>query len=215
MGRVSDARARLLKAALELLWEQGYGGIRVESVCERAGVQKGTFYHFFESKSDLTVEALRHHWETIAPDYDRIFSARYTPAERLSRYFSWVYERQKGHRARAGRVLGCPMLSVGCEVIEQDSAISAAVRELLRKRAAYFEALFREVKGGGGAPFTDPAAQAQGLLAYVVGVVTQARIQDDLSVLKTLEAGAQRFLVPEPPPLRRPAVRALTGRSRK
>jgi TetR/AcrR family transcriptional repressor of nem operon len=213
MGRVSDARERLLQAALELLWEQGYGGIRVESVCQSAGVQKGSFYHFFDSKSDLTVDALRHHWDTIAPEYDRIFSARFTPAERLSRYFEWVYERQRGHKARVGRVLGCPMLSVGCEVIEQDSAISAAVRDLLRKKALYFEALFREVKGASPAAFSDPAAQAQALLAYVDGVVTQARIQDDLAVLKTLEEGSQRFLAPSAPARPRPS-RRLTASSR-
>jgi TetR/AcrR family transcriptional regulator, transcriptional repressor for nem operon len=194
MGRVSDARERLLKAAIELLWEHGYGGIRVDAVCERADVQKGSFYHFFPSKSELTVAALRHHWAAIAPEYDDLFSARFPPLTRLSRYFAWIQARQRRHKQRVGRVLGCPLLSIGCEVIEQDSAISAAVRELLRRKKRYFEALFREAKGEGVPGCDDPAKLSRALIAYVDGVVTQARIQDDLEVLQSLDDGARRFL---------------------
>jgi len=206
MGRSSDARERLLKAALELLWEHGYGGVRVDAVCERAGVQKGSFYHFFASKSDLTVAALRRHWDTIAPEYDHIFSARFSPRERLSRYFAWVYERQRKHKERTGRVLGCPLLSVGCEVIEE-AAISGAIRDMLRNKARYFEAVFREARAAGAAT-GDPAAASVALIAYVDGVVTQARIQDDLKVLKTLEAGVARFFEPSAAPARRRAAPA-------
>jgi TetR/AcrR family transcriptional repressor of nem operon len=91
-------------------------------------------------------------------------------------------------------VLGCPLLSIGCEVIEQDSAISAAVRELLGRKKRYFEALFREAKGEGVPGCDDPAKLARALIAYVDGVVTQARIQDDLDVLQSLDDGARRFL---------------------
>jgi TetR/AcrR family transcriptional regulator, transcriptional repressor for nem operon len=214
MGRISDARERLLKAALELLWEHGYGGIRVDAVCQRAGVQKGSFYHFFSSKSGLTVAALRRHWDNVAPEYDRVFSATFSPAERLSRYFAWIHERQRGHKERTGHVLGCPLLSVGCEVIEQDVEVSTVVRELLSKKACYIEALFREAKTQ-GASSEDPRTQARALMAYVDGVVTQARIQDDLAVLNTMDDGVRRFLPNGSGEGGARADRQLTGQSRK
>jgi TetR/AcrR family transcriptional repressor of nem operon len=161
MGRLSNARERLLKAAIDLIWEQGYSGVRVDAVCKRAGVNKGSFYYFFPSKSRLAVEALKHHWETIAPEYDRVFSSDVPPLERLTRYFGWVYKRQRALKARTGRVLGCPFFSVGCEVITQDSQISGIVRALLRRKASYLESVVRDAQAEGVLKQDDPVALAR------------------------------------------------------
>jgi len=57
MGRVSDARQRLLDATIDLIWQNSYGAVTVDDICERAGVKKGSFYYFFPSKTDLVVAA--------------------------------------------------------------------------------------------------------------------------------------------------------------
>lgn len=46
MGRTSSARQRLLNAARDLPWESSYHSITVDAVCARAGVRKGSLYHF-------------------------------------------------------------------------------------------------------------------------------------------------------------------------
>jgi len=38
--------------------EEGYGVVTIDDICQRAGVKKGSFYYFFESKSALAVAAL-------------------------------------------------------------------------------------------------------------------------------------------------------------
>src|SRR5262249_2566506 len=55
MGRVSDARQRLMDAVCELIWAGSYGSTTIDQICEKAGVKKGSFYHFFDSKADLAV----------------------------------------------------------------------------------------------------------------------------------------------------------------
>ena len=55
MGRVSDAKQRLLQATIDLIWQNSYGAVTVDNICERAGVKKGSFYYFFPSKTDLVV----------------------------------------------------------------------------------------------------------------------------------------------------------------
>ena len=47
---------------MELIWEQSYGSVSVDVICERAGARKGSFYHFFPSKSDLAAVAIEDHW---------------------------------------------------------------------------------------------------------------------------------------------------------
>ncbi|MFD6676979.1 TetR/AcrR family transcriptional regulator [Rhodococcus zopfii] len=46
MGRFSDARERLLAASGDLMHQLGYAAIGVAEICARAGVRKGSFYHF-------------------------------------------------------------------------------------------------------------------------------------------------------------------------
>lgn len=50
-------REELLDIALDLCRTQGFDTLRVEQVVQRAGVAKGTFYHYFASK-DAVLEAL-------------------------------------------------------------------------------------------------------------------------------------------------------------
>jgi AcrR family transcriptional regulator len=52
----TDARARVLDAAVELFAERGYEGTTVAQVISRAGVAKGGFYHHFPSKEALLYE---------------------------------------------------------------------------------------------------------------------------------------------------------------
>ena len=65
MGRMSDARERLLSSAGELIYALGSQGASVEELCERAGVKKGSFYHFFPSKQELTLAALEAQWNMM------------------------------------------------------------------------------------------------------------------------------------------------------
>ncbi|MEO8425481.1 MAG: TetR/AcrR family transcriptional regulator [Verrucomicrobiota bacterium] len=51
MGRVSNAKERLMKAVQELIWTGSYGSTTIDQICQKAGVKKGSFYHFFDSKA--------------------------------------------------------------------------------------------------------------------------------------------------------------------
>jgi TetR/AcrR family transcriptional repressor of nem operon len=67
MGRVSDAKQRLMDAVTELIWHGSYGTTTIDHICEKAGVKKGSFYYFFDSKCDLAAAALDSMWQTKKP----------------------------------------------------------------------------------------------------------------------------------------------------
>jgi AcrR family transcriptional regulator len=56
---LAPTRARLLRAAQELIEEGGYGPASVAAIAERAGVAAGTLYRHFSSKEELFVEVFR------------------------------------------------------------------------------------------------------------------------------------------------------------
>jgi AcrR family transcriptional regulator len=65
MGRVSKdhevRRNELLDIAQQMFFEGGYETTSVNDIIEKAGVAKGTFYHYFKSKEDL-LDSLVDRW---------------------------------------------------------------------------------------------------------------------------------------------------------
>src|SRR3954471_23782849 len=102
MGRVSDAKDRLLDAAITLVWRNSFGAVSVEDICVEAGVKKGSFYHFFPGKNELVAAAFRHLWAKNRPDLDRIFSSSVPPIDRLRAFFAHMLGRQKSMHAETG-----------------------------------------------------------------------------------------------------------------
>src|ERR1700760_455181 len=78
-------RERLLAAAVELFYRNGFGAVGVDQVIAAAGVTKTTFYKHFEGKDDLMVAAVlrRDEWESQAWDRAVRKLAGDDPAARL------------------------------------------------------------------------------------------------------------------------------------
>jgi TetR/AcrR family transcriptional repressor of nem operon len=199
MGRVSDAKSRLLEAAMDLVWTRSYGAVTVDDICEKAGVKKGSFYYFFRSKDELVAAALDAKWEEVRPAYDRIFSASRPALERLKDAFDYAYERQKEIRDKHGCVLGCPFSSVGTELIAADKTLRDAVQRMIRGKQKYFESALRDLQAEGQLHGQDPAVLAKQAYSYFEGVLAQARISDDLDMLRGVYDGVVKLLGVRPP----------------
>src|SRR5262252_6026233 len=139
MGRVSDAKDRLMEAVRELLWTGSYGSTTIDQICDKAGVKKGSFYYFFDSKAELALTALDEEWEHHRTELDSIFSATVPPLERLRRYNEYGYKLQAEMQAKSGRVLGCPLFSLGSEVSTQEDKLQTKVQEILEQKRKYLE----------------------------------------------------------------------------
>src|SRR3954467_7614460 len=109
MGRASNAEQKLMDAVTELIWHGSYGSTTIDQICEKAGVKKGSFYYFFDSKAELAELAIEEDWQRHRPDFDAIFSPTIPPLERLRKYCEFSYHFQCQIRAKYGCVLGCPL----------------------------------------------------------------------------------------------------------
>lgn len=56
-----DTRQRLLAAAYDLFYRNGFARVGVDRVAERAGITKKSFYYHFKSKDHLLAAVLEHH----------------------------------------------------------------------------------------------------------------------------------------------------------
>jgi TetR/AcrR family transcriptional repressor of nem operon len=184
MSRTSTAKERLTDAAMEMLWENSYGATSVDAICERADVRKGSFYYFFKSKSDLAAEALEADWRKHQGKLDSIFSPTVPPLERLEHYFNFTYERLLELQQQCGNVLGCPLFSLGSEICTQDTVLRDAIQRILDRKVSYFESAIRDAHAQGLIQAPDAKAKAKALFAFYQGTLTQARIENDVEVMR-------------------------------
>jgi TetR/AcrR family transcriptional repressor of nem operon len=189
MGRVSDAKERLMDSVLELIWTGSYGTTTIDQICDKAGVKKGSFYYFFESKAQLAEEAFETSWQTKRVELDGIFSATLPPLERLRKYCDFTYKIQIEIREKYGRVLGCPQISLGCEVCTQEDKLQKKIQGIMDYKRKYIESAIRDANAAGETQVGDPEGKARMIMAYYEGVLTQARIQNDVTMLKDTMSG--------------------------
>ena len=197
MGRTSDANERLMDAALDLIWEESYGAVTIDDICKRADVKKGSFYYFFHSKSELAVAALERMWqEESKPKMDGIFSPSVEPLTRIKTYLATMYDFQAEIKRKHGKVLGCPVMSVGSETCTcpDEQAVGNKIRELFIRKRRYYESAIRDALAEGSIEPGDPAEKASAVAGLIEGTLTQARILNDPEVLRALPDMALRIL---------------------
>jgi TetR/AcrR family transcriptional repressor of nem operon len=194
MGRASDAKERLMDAVRELIWTGSYGSTTIDQICDRAGVKKGSFYYFFESKADLAVAAIDTDFQRHRTELDTLFSPTVPPLERIRRYCEFGYRLQAEMKEKCGFVLGCPLCTLGSEVSTQEDKLRAKVQEILEYKSKYIETAIRDAHAAGLVNAPDAAAKARILIAYYQGVLTEARIQNDLTPLREAIEGTLELL---------------------
>jgi TetR/AcrR family transcriptional regulator, transcriptional repressor for nem operon len=183
-----------MEAVGELIWKGSYGSTTIDQICERAGVKKGSFYYFFESKADVAVAAIDQECGRMRPELDGIFSPTVPPLERFRKYCDFGYKLQADMKAKCGFVLGCPLFTLGSEVSTQESRLQKKIHEILDQKLKYLESAIRDANAAGLVNVPDASGKAKILFAYYQGLYTQARIENSLDVLKDALRGTFELL---------------------
>jgi TetR/AcrR family transcriptional repressor of nem operon len=83
----AETRNRLIRSGAEILCEQSFASMGIEAVLQRAGLSKGSFYHFFASKELFGLEVIQHYAEFFNRKLDRTLKPDGSSAlQRLRRY---------------------------------------------------------------------------------------------------------------------------------
>jgi AcrR family transcriptional regulator len=100
--RRAATRGALLDAALHLLVKDGYANLTTRRIAARAGVSQGAQQHYFPSKSELVLEAVRHAISQIAEDSLRrteLLAAGGTPRHEAMLDEMWAVHQSPAFRA--------------------------------------------------------------------------------------------------------------------
>lgn len=194
MGRTSDARRRLIDAALELLSGRAYSTVGVAEISAHAGVQKGSFYYFFPSKEALALAVVDEHWQAQRSEWESVFDGEAPVTQRLRELVQVTADRQAATQAGTGSVTGCLFGNLALELSAQDSAMRERLRAIFDEQVAMIARLLEEGVAAGEIELHDVDDAARSIVAQLEGLVLFAKLFNDPTQLDRLWVNSLRLL---------------------
>jgi TetR/AcrR family transcriptional repressor of nem operon len=172
-------RERMIRTAARLFLARSYQSVGVNEICAEARVQKGSFYHFFPSKSDLVMAVIDHHAAAMWELLDKHERAARGPVNKIRATAEVVSEAQHALVKAFGRVVGCPLGNLAVELATTEDAAGKHVAKVLARwedRVAGH--CWDAAEVGLLAPGADPDEMAHMVIATMQGMILLAKVCD-------------------------------------
>ena len=171
MLKAMNTRDRLIDSARYLFWERGFAGTSMADLLAHAGVNSGSFYHFFESKEALLRAVLEGYLYALRPVVvDPAFAKTEEPVARIFAILAGYRERILQTDCKYGCPLGRLALEIDPEnrpahklIAENFQGWIGAIRECVEQMKARLPKT------------TDPEALSTYVLAVMEGGVMLSR----------------------------------------
>jgi TetR/AcrR family transcriptional repressor of nem operon len=181
-GHREQVRKKIVDSARRLFNRSGFEGVSVDSIMAHAGLTRGGFYSYFESKSDLYAEVLgcffsdpnwKSRWEGVHVDLASPDAGPQIVQAYLSRqHFDDVEN-------------SCPMVALPSDVARGDERVKTAFENVFK---AMVTLLGREVRNG-----RQPREKtAMAIAALCIGGMVVARSMNDSDLSDGLRDAATK-----------------------
>jgi TetR/AcrR family transcriptional repressor of nem operon len=145
-SKETSAREKLLEAGAQVIAEKSFNGCGLAEILERAGVPKGSFYHYFESKEDFGVALI----EQACADYTELLQPivgdrRRPPLERLRAVFQFSREECLAN----GAACECVITKLAMESSRLSDSVQAALKYAYQQWSALLARVIREAQSAG------------------------------------------------------------------
>ncbi|WP_420969079.1 TetR family transcriptional regulator C-terminal domain-containing protein [Bradyrhizobium sp. B120] len=175
-----DIREKLSAVGLETLHRNGFNGSSVQDIVDAAGVPKGSFYHHFDSKEALGLDAIDRYWGGFGPRLSILTDASHPPIDRLRRYFESLAETLKGWKYQKGCFIG----NASAEMADQSPAMRVRLSTVFAGWTRAVELCVQEAQTRGDmSSDLDAAMIASYLLNSWEGAALRAKVEKDSKAL--------------------------------
>jgi len=179
-GHREGVRKKIVESARRLFNRSGFEGVSVDSIMADAGLTRGGFYSYFESKSDLYAEVLgcfftdpdwKSRWEGVDVDLSSSDAGPQIVRAYLSRqHFDDVEN-------------SCPMIALPSDVARSDETVKKAFETVFK---AMVTLLGRDVRKNGRAR----ESTAMAIAGLCIGGMVAARSMNDRALADRLREAA-------------------------
>jgi TetR/AcrR family transcriptional regulator, transcriptional repressor for nem operon len=170
-----QVRQRIIRSAARLFNRHGFTAVSIDDIMAGAGLTRGGFYNYFQSKSELYAEAISRFVKQKLDGADAIAQAPDRAAKIVRDYLS----RQHFEDLETS----CPLIGLPNDLSRSDASVRAAQESALKMMIEAFE--------HGMTPSSLPARQrALALTSLCVGGMVLARAIEDRSLADELREAA-------------------------
>jgi AcrR family transcriptional regulator len=175
-GHRDEVKGKIVQSARRLFNRHGFDGVSVDEIMAGAGLTRGGFYSYFESKSDLYADVLgcfftdpewKNCWEGVEVDLASKNAGPQVVRAYLSRQHFEDVENS------------CPMVALPSDVTRSGEGAKIAFETIFKAMVSVLE---RGMAGGLG----ERHAAAQAIAAMCVGGMVVARAMDDRTLADEL-----------------------------
>jgi len=183
---LSDTRQRLMDAAFQRLYRDGFRNVGIDQILADVGISKTAFYKHFECKEDLLLAALQDRHRHLEEDFRQTIRQRGgdSPAQQLRALFDAVENITESEWFH-----GCVFVNVSIEFpLPHEPAHVVAANS-----KAAIERVVAEIAARAGA--ADPVALAQELCLVMEGAYVTKHVTGNAATIAIARRLAERALV--------------------
>ena len=188
----SGVRQSIIQTGQRIMGEKGFSAVGLNEVLAQAGVPKGSFYHYFESKEAFGEAMLSAYFEEYLADLDETLrQPGLTMAQRLMNYWQHWQETQSFFDCQGK----CLAVKLGAEVADFSEAMRAALKrgtsEIISRLSAAIETGVAE---GSLSIDSDPTSAAQSLYHLWLGTSVMVKIARNSQPFETAMTTTRQIL---------------------
>jgi TetR/AcrR family transcriptional regulator, transcriptional repressor for nem operon len=182
-----SSRDKLLDVTFEEIYHNGYAATSVDKILKQASMNKGSMYHFFKSKKELTLAMIN---ERINLYTETKYSTLLAYEENIIDAIMTLLKQRDGFNFR----LGCKLNNLVQELSPKDKDFKEALEKVyLRFESIIKEVLDKAVKNK-EIEHNDTRALAIYIVASIEGCLGTAKKSQDGSYFQTCISQLELFL---------------------
>jgi len=172
--RHDNTRQHILDTGLGIFAGKGFASVGLNELLKAAGVPKGSFYHYFESKEQYGQALLEDYFEHYLADIDSLFAVEAASGdERLMRYWQRWMDRQCDDCAEQK----CLVVKLAAEVADLSDAMRLTLRDGTERIISRIAQVIEEGVGDASLPALEARPTAQALYQLWLGASLIGKLQ--------------------------------------
>ncbi|MDW7672623.1 MAG: TetR family transcriptional regulator C-terminal domain-containing protein [Bacillota bacterium] len=107
MDKKQLKRNEIIEKTIHIIYRQGYHGTGIQELADAAGIPKGSFYNYFESKEEYAVQALHFYHQYLKDHLLIVLTDTSKPSkDRVKAFFSANIQMLEGFQYQMGCLVG-------------------------------------------------------------------------------------------------------------
>ncbi len=180
-----QTRERILRVGARIIHRKGFNNAGIQEILQEAGIPKGSFYYYFQSKKDFGLQVIEYYESQLLKLLQKHMARLdLPPLERLRLYFRDIRAGLEKESCRGG----CPVGNLAQEMADLDESFRNRLNWTFRSlRNGFAEALEEAAERGDLGLAQSPTELAEFIMSSWQGSILQVKVAKSTEPLKRFE----------------------------